>query len=26
LRKPQQEVKDRTKAWVSNGLVPPHEE
>src|SRR5947209_760146 len=26
LRKPHQEVKYKTKAWVSNSLVPPHEE
>src|SRR6266567_943523 len=26
LRKPHQEVTYQTKAWVSNGLVPPHEE
>jgi hypothetical protein len=26
LPKPQQEIKYKTKAWVSNGLVPPHEE
>src|SRR6266480_3238101 len=26
LRKPHQEGTSKTKAWVSNGLVPPHEE
>jgi len=26
LPKPHQEIKYKTKAWVSNGLVPPHEE
>src|SRR6266550_6028748 len=26
LREPHQEVQYKTKAWVSNGLVPPHEE
>ncbi len=26
LRKPQQEIKYKTRAWVSNGLVPPNEE
>jgi len=26
LPKPQQAIKYQTKAWVSNGLVPPHEE
>jgi hypothetical protein len=26
LRQPHQEITYQTKAWVSNGLVPPHEE